>query len=90
MDRTPDGHPATLRADAAERQADRLALELLAPSDAVETALAALPPATRDQRAAALLAETFGLPPAVAQAYAATFAAPAAPASGFLRRLGLT
>ena len=89
MDRTPDGHAASTRENAAERRADLLALELLAPRDAVEAALAPLPPATRRADAARLLAGTFGLPSPVAAAYAASFAQPEPSASPFLRRLGL-
>jgi hypothetical protein len=89
MDRTPDGHAAGAREDAAEHHADLLALELLAPRDAVETALAALPPATHLGVAVDLLVGTFGLPRAVAAAYAASFAPCQPPASPFLRRLGL-
>ncbi len=88
MDRTPDGHPAGLAEDAAERRADLLALELLAPRDAVEAALGALGGPRRHAEIAALLVEQFGLPPAIAAAYAATFA-PAAPGRSFLRQLGL-
>jgi hypothetical protein len=90
MDRTPDGHPPGVREDAAERQADLLALELLAPRAAVEAALAPPGPHAADRRAiVACLTATFGLPAAIATAYAGTLA-PAAPApSPFLRRLGL-
>jgi hypothetical protein len=92
MDRTPDGYAPSTREDAAERHADLLALELLAPRAAVEAALAAecggRQPGAGVRRAADLLVDRFGLPPAVAAAYAAGFAPPARAPSPFLRRLG--
>lgn len=74
MERGPDGAPCLEAADA-ECDADRLALELLAP----EREALALVRATgtggetytaRASRAAAVLAARFGLPPAVAEGYA--------------------
>jgi hypothetical protein len=58
---------------AAERDADRLAWELLAPGPDV---LAQLPPRAGAARAAVVLTEQFGLPPAVAAAYAETLFPP--------------
>ncbi len=65
----------------AEREADRLACELLAPAADVCARLG-----VRADRAARVLAETYGLPPAVASAYAAELF-PAAPADPLLLRL---
>jgi hypothetical protein len=84
MERTPDGHVAGAAIDRAEQTADTLALELLAPA---EQALSALGPAPADP--ARLLAERFGLPPAVARRYAAQLIQPEPPAAAELRRLGL-
>lgn len=84
MERTPDGHPAGAAIGRAERAADALALELLAPT---EVALAVLEVAPG--RPAAALAERFGLPPGVAEAYAARLGPLESPAAPLLRRLGL-
>jgi hypothetical protein len=95
MDRTPDRHLASAREDAAERRADLLALEMLAPWAAVEAALAeALDAAGRDGAAVRrvavdLLITIFGLPVAVATSYAPRFVPPEPTASPFLQRLGL-
>jgi len=94
LERTADGLAARAAIARAERHADQLALELLAPRAAVASALAAraLPPAgspARRAAVAALLVADFGLPPAIATAYAATFSPPEPAAAPFLRRLGL-
>ena len=67
MERTPDGHLPEAAVSAAERRADALALELLAPSEVVRSGLTA-GLSRADQEA--ILRATFGLPAAVARAYA--------------------
>lgn len=60
----------------AEDRADRLALELLAPAEAVLAAAAPLPHPRfeRAHRLFTVLCDQFGLPPAVARTYSATLA----------------
>lgn len=71
----------------AERRADHLAYELLAPADAVR---ALLPPDANRIATAHVLTGAFGLPASIAEAYAAILV-PAEPAPpSLLRRLGLT
>lgn len=82
MERTPDGHPAGVTITQAEQTADDLALELLAPADAVGEALGA-------DDSVAMLVERFGLPPAVAGRYADRLRQPEPPADTLFRRLGL-
>jgi hypothetical protein len=83
LDRTPQGYPTSDRASAAERRADRLAFELLAPHDAV---LAALDDAAADL--ITVLTTRFGLPPDEAAAYA-EYLRPTLPQHPVLRQLGL-
>lgn len=68
MERTPHGHPPLGAISQAERRADDLALELLAPAEAV-TAILREGEATTAREAAALVASTFGLPAPVARMY---------------------
>ncbi len=94
LDRTIDGLAAHAAIASAERRADQLALELLAPRDAVTAVLAglSLPSLSSPARRAAivaLLVERFGLPAGVAAAYAATFGPPAPAPAPLLRRLAL-
>ena len=73
LDRSPSGGPACGTALRAECRADRLALELLAPAPEVWTRLGNAPLRPFEAlvaRAADLLMETFGLPGAIATAYA--------------------
>jgi hypothetical protein len=86
MERTPDGHPAHGHISQAERRADDLALELLAPADAVRTSIGQ--PATRAEVQPVLCA-AFGLPEPVSHAYAARFASDDAAPPPLLARLGL-
>jgi hypothetical protein len=83
MERTPDGHPAGREVSAAERRADELAFELLAPIDAVRARLGA--GATREG-VERLLGWTFGLPAAPAGVYARHLA-PEPPTGSLFRRL---
>lgn len=86
MERTPSGHPAGSARGAAEQAADALALELLAPeAEAGPIARAA----ASDQEAATELAARFGLPPAVARAYAQTLRPAEGEGAALLRMLGL-
>lgn len=83
MERTPDGHLPGWEVSTAERQADALAFELLAPFDAVR---ACLPnPAARSD-VEAVLHQTFGLPPVPATVYASRLA-PEPPAGSLFTRL---
>jgi hypothetical protein len=84
MERTADGHAAGAAIDAAERTADALAFELLAPAG---TAVGSLRQARGDPAGA--LAARFGLPAGAARAYAEQLVRPARPADALLRRLGL-
>ncbi|HLI26015.1 MAG TPA: ImmA/IrrE family metallo-endopeptidase [Chloroflexota bacterium] len=89
MERTEDGHPAHHVISAAERAADQLAFELLAPEEAVRAAaMARGRPWTIDALAALLIA-VFGLPPTPARQYAALLAPAPPPPDPLLRRLGL-
>lgn len=89
MDRADDGQYASAAIDAAERDADLLAYELLAPSGAVLGEVAPYPPA--EQRAAATdrLVTTYRLPPRVARRYAAFLVPSTDRSDSFIRRLGL-
>jgi hypothetical protein len=83
MERTPDGHPAGHAVTAAERRADDLAFELLAPFDAVR----ARQPDGADRAAIeAVLRKTFGLPAAPAALYARRLA-PEPPTGSVFRDL---
>lgn len=83
MERTPDGHLPGRNVSDAERCADDLALELLAPFEAVRAGLA-----DGADRAAVetLLCTTFGLPSTVAGAFARRLA-PEPPAGSLFRAL---
>jgi hypothetical protein len=83
MERTPDGHLPGRAVSAAERRADDLAFELLAPFDAVR---AHLPHGTDRAAIAATLGEQFGLPVAPAGVYARRLA-PEPPAGSLFRDL---
>lgn len=83
MERTPDGHLPGRDVSAAERRADDLALELLAPSDDVR---ATVPPwATRPEVEAALHGR-YGLPRDVAASYARRLS-PEPPGGSLFQRL---
>jgi hypothetical protein len=83
MERTPDGHPPGREVTAAERRADDLAFELLAPVDAVR---ARLGPGAGRQAIESFLRWTFGLPPIPASTYARQLA-PEPPSGSLFRRL---
>lgn len=90
LGRDPGGaaDPAVARA---ERDADLLACELLAPAEVVLRALPGDDPQARRAAATDRLRDQFGLPQAQAARYAATLIPQPAPMSdALLRRLGLT
>jgi len=70
MERTPDGHRPDAVVDEAERDADRLAFELLAPLDTLADKAAQLTAAERRIALRRHLATAYGLPPTQASAYA--------------------
>lgn len=90
LDRTPEGAAADATVARAERAADLLAYELLAPSAAVLREVPDTEPRVRRATATRQLRDTFGLPTAQATQYAALLVALPAPSDGLLRRLGLT
>ena len=88
--REPGGAAANPTVARAERDADLLAYELLAPAEAALRDLSGDDPQTRRAAATARLREQFGLPTAQAAAYAATLIPqPLATSDALLRRLGL-
>jgi hypothetical protein len=83
MERKPDGHLPGREVSVAERQADEVAFELLAPFDAVRTYL---PERSEHGDVEAMLRLRFGLPAAPATAYARR-PAPEPPAGSLFKRL---
>jgi hypothetical protein len=83
MERTPDGHLPGRAVSVAERRADDLAFELLAPFDAVR---ACQPRGAGRAHIEATLRETFGLPAAPAGVYARRLA-PEPPVGSLFRHL---
>lgn len=83
MERTPDGYLPGQDVSKAEREADELAFELLAPFDAVR---AHLPDSAERSDVEAILHQTFGLPPASARLYASRLV-PEPPVGSLFRRL---
>lgn len=88
--RTPEGAAADATVARAERAADLLAYELLAPAAVVLRALPDTEPRARRTTATRQLRDTFGLPAVQAAQYATLLVALPAPSDGLLRRLGLT
>lgn len=89
MDRTAEGHWASAAIAAAEQEADRLALELLAPSALVLQRVAGEAPGRMRRAIEGLLMYEFGLPAAAADDYGSLLAPSADPQDSFVRRLGL-
>jgi len=89
MDRTAEGRFASAAIDAAEREADLLAYELLAPSTSVLEDTASRPPEDRRAAVAANLIRGYGLPTRVAARYAAILVPRADRPDSLLHRLGL-
>jgi Zn-dependent peptidase ImmA (M78 family) len=83
MERTPDGHRLGSDVSAAERDADDLGFELLAPFDAVRATLSAR---TNRTDVEAMLCQTFGLPAKPAAVYARHLA-PEPPEGSLFHRL---
>lgn len=90
MDRTPDGRFSTAAIDVAERGANLLAFELLAPAAAVLDAPRALNRDLPEQRASVerRLIGDFGLPAGPASQYAAILVPDQGEPGAFLRQLG--
>lgn len=87
LDREPDGVTASWGVDQVELDADRLALQLLAPEAVVLDALEPVPQAERRAAAQVLLADRFGLPRLFARRYAAMLVPQDPEPSPFLRHL---
>lgn len=88
MERTADGHLAAAL-DAVERDADRLAFELLAPADTVLADVQRFPSEQRRDAATRTLREVYGLPAVPAEQYATLLVPPPHRTSPLLRRLRL-
>lgn len=82
-----EGRPASAVIERAEREADLLAFELLAPATAVLAALPASPGVDRQARAVGALRERFGFPAGAAQRYAAQIFPHAPRGDAFLQSL---
>lgn len=89
MGRSSEGGIVHDAIEAAERDADRLAFELLAPSDTVLRAANRLPDGQRRDLLAPLLVESFGLPASLANYYASLISPKPRTESSLVRRLGL-
>lgn len=90
MERTLEGDYASAAIFRAERDADLLAFELLAPSGHILSALEAAPTASRLEVASHILIETYDLPSYAAAVYAHLLVnASTHPEPPFLRNLGL-
>lgn len=85
LDRDPDGLIADDAIDRAEREADELAFELLAPADSVLAGNLPAAPARRRAAVQRRLVDVFGLPPGPATRYA-THLVPLQPRRMFLLR----
>ena len=88
LDRAPDGAVVSVAVADAERSADLLAYELLAPAASVLRDLPGGEARERRAAVAARLAGAFGLPPAQAARYAALLVPMPAASDSLLRRLG--
>ena len=89
MDRSPDGNIVSDAIEEAERDADRLALELLAPSAEVLGEAHQYPPERRREALVRSLGEVYSLPPTLAAYYALLLAPKPQQGSSFIRRLGI-
>lgn len=87
MERTGDGQMASLAIEGAERDADLLAFELLAPSARVLEEMDRYPHPERADAMTALLIETYGLPAQVAVHYSLLLAPPVRRGPSFMSRL---
>lgn len=90
MERTPDGEYAAGTISRAEREADLVAYELLAPSDAVLDHIDILAPQQKAPAIRRLLRDTYGLPTRQAAIYGRLLVGDTIdPQPSFLQRLGL-
>ena len=89
MGRSSEGSIVNDAIEAAERDADRLAFELLAPSDTVLREVSRYPAEQRRDLLALLLIESFGLPAPLANYYASQLSPKPWTESSLVRRLGL-
>lgn len=89
MDRSPDGNIVSDATEDAEKEADRLALELLAPSSEVLEDALQYPSERRRERLVSVLVEVYGLPATLAAYYALLLSPKPENEGSFMRRLGL-
>lgn len=89
MDRSPDGNIVSDAIEEAERDADRLALELLAPSEEVLDEARQYSPERRREALVRSLIEVYGLPATLAAYYALLLVPKPKKEESFVRRLGL-
>lgn len=89
MERDGVGTPRTARVAGAEEDADRLAFELLAPSDVVVRECAWMLDDQRFSATRKTLVDKFGLPPEQADRYATLLSPSRQPSTSLLDRLGL-
>ncbi len=87
MECTADGHSANAAIDAAERDADRLTFELLAPSETVLQEVDVYPPEQRRDLVKRMLIGVYGLPAAAAALYASLLVPRSRQTDSFVRRL---
>lgn len=87
MERTPDGHPVDAEIDASERDADRLAFELLAPFASVHPEVQRLGYTSQSGPLIDVLQSAYGLPDWPARQYAAQLAPRATEGSSLVSRL---
>lgn len=87
LERDPDGAIASREVDEVEANADRLALQLLAPEEVVVDGLERVAAEERRGVARARLIERFGLPSGVAERYAASLVPVEREPSPFLQHL---
>jgi len=89
MDRSPDGNIVSDAIEEAERGADRLALELLAPSAEVLGQARQYPPERRREMLVRSLVEVYGLPATLAAYYALILAPKPEKGGSLIRRIGI-
>lgn len=89
MGRSSEGSIVNDAIEAAERDADRLAFELLAPSDTVLREARHHPRGQRRELLVPLLVDSFGLPAPLANYYASLISPKPRTESSLVRRLGL-
>jgi Zn-dependent peptidase ImmA (M78 family) len=87
MERTADGHSVNAAIDAAERDADRLAFEILAPSATVLQEANVYPSEQRHELVERMLIRMYGLPAAPAAFYASLLGLRSYQEDSLVRRL---